>query len=126
MTAEAMLASRKREVSGLLRINLPISFGRLCVMPVLMDVAVKNPNLQLDISFADRGVDLMEEGIDLVVRLSDPGNQASLVGRRMARNTHSSAPLRIIWIVAGVRLRLKNRRNMTALPFPRTDAPCHG
>ncbi len=52
-------------------------------MPVLMDVAVKNPNLQLDISFADRGVDLVEEGIDLVVRLGDPCNQASLVGRRI-------------------------------------------
>ncbi|WP_244496116.1 LysR substrate-binding domain-containing protein [Ensifer sp. Root31] len=82
-TAEAMLASQKRDVSGLLRINLPISFGRLCVMPVLMDVAAKNSNLRLDISFADRRVELVEEGIDLVVRLGDPGNQASLVGRRI-------------------------------------------
>jgi DNA-binding transcriptional LysR family regulator len=82
-TAEAMLASRRRHVSGVLRVNLPISFGRLCVMPVLTDVAIKNPDLQLDISFTDRRVDLVEEGIDLVVRLGDPGNQASLAGRRI-------------------------------------------
>lgn len=81
--AEALLASRKRSVSGTLRINLPISFGRLCVMPVLMDVADENPELDLDVSFTDRRIDLVEEGIDLAVRLGDPGNQANLIGRRV-------------------------------------------
>ncbi|HEY0198463.1 MAG TPA: LysR family transcriptional regulator [Rhodanobacter sp.] len=81
--AETLLASRRRAVSGTLRINLPISFGRLCVMPVLKEVANGNPDLNLDISFADRQVDLVEEGMDLVVRLGDPGNHASLIGRRI-------------------------------------------
>jgi DNA-binding transcriptional LysR family regulator len=81
--AETLLASRKRVVSGTLRINLPISFGRLCVMPVLNEVADRNPDLNLDISFTDRQVDLVEEGIDLVVRLGDPGDHASLIGRRI-------------------------------------------
>lgn len=81
--AETLLASRQRVVSGTLRINLAISFGRLCVMPVLADVADKNPDLELDVSFTDRRVDLVEEGIDLAVRLGDPGDHASLVGRRI-------------------------------------------
>lgn len=81
--AETLLASQKRVVSGTLRINLPISFGRLCVMPVLKEVADRNPDLNLDISFTDRQVDLVEEGIDLVVRLGDPGDHASLIGRRI-------------------------------------------
>lgn len=81
--AETLLASRKRIVSGTLRINLPISFGRLCVMPVLKEVADGNPDLNLDISFTDRQVDLVEEGVDLVVRLGDPGDHASLIGRRI-------------------------------------------
>lgn len=81
--AETLLASRKRVVSGILRINLPISFGRLCVMPVLKEVADGNPDLNLDISFTDRQVDLVEEGVDLVVRLGDPGDHASLIGRRI-------------------------------------------
>jgi DNA-binding transcriptional LysR family regulator len=83
IAAEALLASRKRVVSGTLRINLPISFGRLCVMPVLAEVAEHNPQLDLDISFADRRVDLVEEGIDLAVRIGDPGDHANLVGRRI-------------------------------------------
>ena len=83
--AETLLASRKRVVSGTLRINLPISFGRLCVMPVLVGVASRNPDLNLDVSFTDRQVDLVEEGIDLVVRIGDPGDHASLVGRSIGR-----------------------------------------
>ncbi|MCZ4072072.1 LysR family transcriptional regulator [Agrobacterium sp. LMR679] len=82
-TAEALLASRKSTVTGTLRVNLPVSFGRMCVMPVLMEVADRNPDLELDISFTDRRVDLVEEGIDLAVRLGDPGDHASLVGRRI-------------------------------------------
>lgn len=81
--AETVLAARTRVASGTLRINLPISFGRLCVMPVLEEVADRNPDLDLDISFTDRQVDLVEEGIDLVVRLGDTGDHASLIGRRI-------------------------------------------
>jgi DNA-binding transcriptional LysR family regulator len=79
--AESLLASSKRTVSGTLRVDLPISFGRLCAMPVLTAVVARNPDLDLDISFTDRRVDLVEEGIDLVVRLGDPGDQVNLVGR---------------------------------------------
>lgn len=81
--AESLLAVRKRSVSGTLRINLPVSFGRLCCIPVLTELAARYPDLDLDISFADRRVDLPEEGIDLVVRLGDPGDQANLIGRRI-------------------------------------------
>lgn len=81
--AESVLASRKRTVSGTLRINLPISFGRSRVMPVLMEVADRNPDLDLDISFTDRRVDLVEEGIDLVIRVGYAGDQTTLMSRRI-------------------------------------------
>lgn len=92
--AESLLASRMHSVSGTLRVNLPVSFGRLCAMPVLTTVAVRNPDLDLDISFTDRRVDLVEEGIDLVVRLGDPGDHVNLVGRSIAtqRSVICAAP----------------------------------
>jgi DNA-binding transcriptional LysR family regulator len=83
-SVEALLASRHREVSGRLRVNLPISFGRRWVMPELRTLASLYPKLTLDVSFTDRVVDLIEEGVDLVVRMGDPGDQASLMGRRIA------------------------------------------
>lgn len=81
--AEAQLASTRVEVSGRLRISLPVTFGRLWVMPVLLQLAHDHPRLVLDVSFTDRRVDLVEEGFDLVVRLGEPGDQAMLAGRRL-------------------------------------------
>jgi DNA-binding transcriptional LysR family regulator len=82
-SAEALLVSRQQEASGLLRISLPVTFGPRWVMPVLLDVARRHPGLDLDVSFTDRAVDLVEEGIDLVVRLGDPGDNATLIGRKI-------------------------------------------
>lgn len=81
--AEALLAARHQAVSGRLRVNLPISFGRLWVAPVLCDLVQAHPGLMLEVSFADRLVDLVEDGLDLVVRLGDPGDQASVMARRI-------------------------------------------
>ncbi len=74
-SAEALLASLHQEVSGRLRVNLPISFGRLWVMPLLREVARPSWTFTLDVSFADRVGDLVEEGIDLVGEVPDPGDQ---------------------------------------------------
>ena len=79
--AESRAASRSTEVSGTLRISLPATFGRRWVMPVLFQLARLHPKLTLEVTFTDRAVDLLEENIDLVVRLGDPGNSASLSGR---------------------------------------------
>ncbi|WP_174869265.1 LysR family transcriptional regulator [Pectobacterium polaris] len=71
-------------VSGTLRISLPVSYGRICVMPVLATLCSEYPEFKLDITFTDRRVDLIEEYIDLAVRLGDTGNSASLAGRKIA------------------------------------------
>ena len=82
--AESLLASRKKAVSGTVRISLPVSYGRICVMPVLATLCAEYPELRLDIRFTDRQVDLIEENIDLAIRLGDTGNSASLAGRKIA------------------------------------------
>ncbi len=82
-TPSSMLLDTRVEVSGRLRVSLPVTFGRLWVMPVLIQLARDHPRLVLDVSFTDRRVDLVEEGFDLVVRLGEPGDQALLVGRRL-------------------------------------------
>ena len=60
-----------------------VSHGRICVMLVLATLCVEYPSLRLDITFTDRRVDLIEENIDIAVRLSDTGNSASLAGRKI-------------------------------------------
>jgi DNA-binding transcriptional LysR family regulator len=84
--AAAVLASRLQKVSGRLRVSLPLSFGRVRIMPILWDLAELHPGLDLDVDFTDRRVDLIEEGIDLVVRIGELGDQATLMTRKLATN----------------------------------------
>jgi DNA-binding transcriptional LysR family regulator len=79
--AETRLAAHRASVSGRLRVSLPISFGRRWVLPVLLDIGRANHGLQLEISFTDRHVDLVEEGFDLVVRLGEPDESLGLSAR---------------------------------------------
>jgi DNA-binding transcriptional LysR family regulator len=58
-----------------LRLELPVSFGRLHVSPILSQFMNKWPELSVSVSFNDRYVDLIDEGVDLAIRLggSDDG-----------------------------------------------------
>jgi len=47
---------------------MPVLFGRRCVAPILLKLAEQHPKLELNLSFSDRPVDLMEDGFDLAIR----------------------------------------------------------
>jgi DNA-binding transcriptional LysR family regulator len=69
--------------SGQVRIDLPTAFGRRFIMPLLLDLAARCPALLLNVSFTDRRVDLVGEGIDLVVRIGALGDSPDLVARKL-------------------------------------------
>ncbi|WP_266157280.1 LysR family transcriptional regulator [Dyella silvatica] len=81
--AEAVLDSGQREPSGRLRVSMPMLFGRHCVVPVLQRLAQQYPRLELDLSFNDRVVDLVDEGFDLGIRIGPLADSASLAARRL-------------------------------------------
>jgi DNA-binding transcriptional LysR family regulator len=83
--AQALLASRRRVPSGRLRIDLPLSFGRRIVAPILLELGERYPELLLEISFNDRRIDLIEEGVDLAIRMGELGDGAGLIARRLFR-----------------------------------------
>jgi DNA-binding transcriptional LysR family regulator len=78
--AEAEITSRSGEASGLLRINVPFSFGLLHLAPLWAEFMALHPRVTLDVTLADRVVDLVEEGFDLAVRIARLPN-SSLVSR---------------------------------------------
>ena len=78
--AEAEITSRSGEASGLLRINVPFSFGLLHLAPLWVEFMAQHPRVTLDVSLADRVVDLVEEGFDMAVRIARLPN-SSLVSR---------------------------------------------
>jgi DNA-binding transcriptional LysR family regulator len=81
--AQAVLASRRRVPSGRVRIDVPVSFGRVCVAPMLLDLSRRYAELSLEITFTDRRVDLLEEGIDLAVRMGRLQDSTGLMARRI-------------------------------------------
>lgn len=80
--AEQVLAAEKLEPSGRLRVDLPATFGRMRVVPLLVEFAAQHPGVQPHLSFTDRFVDLVEEGIDLGVRIGGPDAWPAALGHR--------------------------------------------
>jgi len=80
--AEAILAAQKREPVGTVRIALPASFGRLCVVPVLVRFSAQYPDVRPQLLFTDRFVDLVEDGVDLAVRIGGPSVLPASLGQR--------------------------------------------
>ena len=68
---EAVVAARGTAsgLSGKLRVSTSICFGRLDVIPNLSVFLAENPNLDIDLVLDDRNVDLVNEGIDVALRI---------------------------------------------------------
>lgn len=82
-TAESMAAETRAVPSGRLRINAPVSFGMRTLAPRLPEYMKIYPDVSVDLTLANRAVDLIEEGYDAVFRvgqLSDSG----LIARQLA------------------------------------------
>lgn len=82
--------------SGKLRIDVPGRIGRLIVAPALPDFLDCYPEIDIDLGVTDRAVDLVEDGIDCVLRvgtLSDSGLISRPVGRLPLINVASPAYL---------------------------------
>jgi DNA-binding transcriptional LysR family regulator len=82
--AELVLKETRLTPTGRLRIDLPVSFGRLKVVPLLGAFQEQNPDLTLALTFTDRYADLIEEGIDVCVRLGTLPD-SSLIVRRLTQ-----------------------------------------
>ncbi|NKJ36568.1 DNA-binding transcriptional LysR family regulator [Rhizobium sp. SG570] len=84
-SVEAAFDSGLKVPRGKLRVSMPVLFGRMCVAPVLRDLAKENPELELELNFSDRKVDLLEDGFDLAIRNGSPGNGAGIRIRRIGQ-----------------------------------------
>ncbi|MFP8834794.1 LysR family transcriptional regulator [Hydrogenophaga sp. XSHU_21] len=67
--ADAALGAQKGSLSGRLALTAPVTFGRLHVAPVVASFLQKHPDLSVELLLLDRVVDLLEEGLDLAIRI---------------------------------------------------------
>lgn len=81
--AERALRGARAEPSGQLYITAPVAFGRLHVLPVVGELIDRNPQLDIRMMLIDRNVRIVEEGIDVAVRigaLADSSLKAVRIG----------------------------------------------
>jgi LysR family transcriptional regulator, regulator for bpeEF and oprC len=80
--ADEMLQRSRVTVQGRLRVDVPVVFGRALLTPALPRFQARYPDLQLEVQFNDRRVDLISEEVDLAVRVGAV-REPHLVARRV-------------------------------------------
>jgi DNA-binding transcriptional LysR family regulator len=65
----ALVGASHAPVRGVLRITAPVQFGRRHVAPIVSALLNDYPDLRIELSLNDRNLDLIEEGIDVAVRI---------------------------------------------------------
>ncbi|WP_415749310.1 LysR family transcriptional regulator [Caballeronia sp. J97] len=80
--AEGSFSNNGKGPHGKLRVDMPGAIGRLIVMPQLCDFHTRYPDIELMMGFGDKPVDLIQEGVDCVIRVGTL-QDSSLVARRI-------------------------------------------
>lgn len=83
--AENQAAQVQRGEGGLLRISTSVAFGRRVLVPIVLEYMQLHPAVRIDISFDDRYVDLVEQGIDVAIRMGQMSD-SSLGARYLGLN----------------------------------------
>jgi DNA-binding transcriptional LysR family regulator len=80
---EMAIASGRDTPVGTLNLNLPAAFGRKHIMPVLLRLTSRHRHLDLSVMFTERTASVIDEGVDLAVRIGTLGNDSDLTAKRL-------------------------------------------
>jgi DNA-binding transcriptional LysR family regulator len=72
------------DLSGSIRIAVPTTFGRLHIMPIIPDLLSRHPSLEVDLVLSDSMRDMVEDRVDLVIRVGSVEEPDAIV-RRVAK-----------------------------------------
>lgn len=89
---DATIRSASGAPRGRLTMSVPITFGTQVLAPLLAEFAEAHPMIELDVSFSDRVVNLVEEGFDLALRIGTL-RDSSLIARKLC-------PIRLVTTAA--------------------------
>jgi DNA-binding transcriptional LysR family regulator len=86
--AEAVARGAGKGLTGRLRISAAVTFARLHIVPHLSKFLAVHPGLTLDVVLDDRIIDLIEEGVDVALRMGPLADSTSLTARKLASAQH--------------------------------------
>jgi len=85
--AEQVARGAGRGLTGKLRFCAAVTFARIHLMPRLPEFLARHPDLEMDVVLDDRNIDLVQEGIDVALRMGRLADTA-LTARRIATSQH--------------------------------------
>jgi DNA-binding transcriptional LysR family regulator len=93
LEAELATSQAHGTLQGSLKIALPSTFGIMHMGPAINEFLRQHPQVEFDLDFNDREVDLIQEGFDLAIRIANLPD-SSLIARRLApiRNVMCASP----------------------------------
>ena len=80
--AESDLLNGERQLRGWLRVAASVGYGRMKLMPLVRSFMVRHPDVKVDLRLHDGFIDLVEQGIDVSVRIGDLPD-SGLIARRI-------------------------------------------
>ena len=85
--------NQQAPINGMLRITAPSLFGRMHVAPLVFDFLDAHPGIRVDLVLTNRDLDMIEDGIDVAVRIG-PLERVGLIARRVGhvRRVLSASP----------------------------------
>lgn len=88
-----IVRGRRSAPSGILTVTAPLMFGRLHIQPVIVELLRAYPELQIRFLLLDRVVNLVEEGIDIAVRIADlPDSSLHMLRVGEVRRVFTASP----------------------------------
>ncbi|HEY9532460.1 MAG TPA: LysR family transcriptional regulator [Burkholderiales bacterium] len=82
--AELLVSSARRKPAGTLSLTAPVLYGKLKIVPVVAEYRRRFPEVAVRLLLLDRNVNLIEEGLDLAIRIGALAD-SSLVAVELAR-----------------------------------------
>ena len=83
LEAEHAASQAHGTLKGGIKVALPLSFGLMHMGPAIHEFLKIHPQIEFDLDFNDREVDVMQEGFDLAIRIANLPD-SSLIARRLA------------------------------------------
>jgi DNA-binding transcriptional LysR family regulator len=71
LAAAESSVGRRQQPCGVLRVNCSVAFGQMQIMPRLKRFLDRYPEIEVDLTMCDRMVDMVEENIDLAIRIGN-------------------------------------------------------
>ncbi|WDZ94997.1 LysR family transcriptional regulator [Herbaspirillum sp. WKF16] len=82
--ADIAAAALDEEPQGVLRVTAPVTFSTMYLMPVCRELHRRYPLLQLDLQLSDGMSNMIDESIDVAIRIGATGDQPNVIARRLA------------------------------------------